>query len=219
MSATNHRFGIAVIAMVAVVGLMGCGSMGGGSDPVFVGSKVTGGGWLPSASGPPGKANFGFNAAHCEEGVFSGQFNYHDKHAPPPFQPGGVKMHGSVAGAKLCSSQDSCLSSSGCPDGSIEVAVDYRSTNPRFPGEGRALACVDDNGEGSKAPADTGRIKVTTGPFAPYANEGFVQGNIQTHTCTCTDGEDNDGDGLTDRDDPACTDPITEEFNPNLDEG
>jgi len=129
-------------------------------------------------------------------------------------------MNGSVVGAKPCSMLDSCLLSSGCPHGSIEVTVHYRSTNPRLPGEGTALACVDDNGEGSNAPAaDTGRIKVTTGPFINYENEGPVQGNIQNHTCTCTDSIDNDGDGLTDEDDPACIDPITGEFNPNLDEG
>jgi len=121
-------------------------------------------------------------------------------------------------GANLCSA-GSCQPSSGCPDGSIEVEVHYRSTNPRKAGGGTALACVDDNGEGSKAPADTGRIKVTTGPFANYVNAGAVQGNIQNHTCTCTDGIDNDGDGLTDEDDPACIDPVTEEFDPNLDEG
>lgn len=214
MNTTNNRCGIAVIVMLALVGLIGCG--GGGSTASLI--KVTGGGWLPSASGLPGKATFGFNATHCAAGVFSGQFNYHDKHAPAPFQPGGVKMNGSVVGARLCVGT-SCQSSSGCPGGSAEVEVHYRSTNPRFAGEGRALACVDDNGEGSKAPADTGRVKVTSGPFAGYVNEGAVQGNIQEHICTCTDGEDNDGDGLTDAADPACIDPITGEFDPNLDEG
>ncbi len=216
MSSKNNRFWIALMAMVAVVGLIGC-STGPGPGPGFVGARVTGGGWLPSASGVLGqKANFGFNAAQCTAGVFAGHFNYHDKGAPL-FQPGGVKMNGSVVGAKLCTAGPSCAS--GCPDGSIEVEVHYRSTNPRLPGEGTALACVDDNGEGANAAADTGRIKVTTGPFGNYVNEGPVQGNIQDHTCTCTDGIDNDGDLLADEDDPACIDPVTGEFNPNLEEG
>jgi hypothetical protein len=146
----------------ALVALIGCGTMPG-PNPVFVGTKVTRGGHLPSSSGGAGhKANFGFNAAQCaEEGPISGHFNFHDKHAPG-FQPGGVKMNGSVVAAKLCSA-GSCQSSSGCDNGLIEVEVAYRSTNPRFPSasEGTALACVSDNGEGSKASAPDTRVANT----------------------------------------------------------
>jgi hypothetical protein len=59
---------------------------------------------------------------------------------------------------------------------------------------------------------------VIDGPFSGYVNEGPVQGNIQAHTCTCSDAIDNDGDGLMDEDDPACKDPVTGAFDPNRDD-
>lgn len=170
---------------------------------------------MPSAAGLPAKANFGFNAAHCTETTFSGHFNYHDKHAPN-FQPGGVKMNGAVVSATQCVGH-ACAS--GCPQDSFEAVVEYRSTNPRFPGSGTARACVADNGEGSKAESeDRALITVVDGPFAAYSNQGDVQGNIQFHTCTCNDGIDNDGDGHIDADDPACLDPMTSQFDPSRDE-
>lgn len=212
MSTRKNRVRSTLITTAAILGLIGCGTVGGPPGQGFVGAKMTGGGWIPSSSGVQGhKANFGFNAAQCVESVLaiSGHFNFHDKHAPG-FQPGGVKMNGSVVGVNLCSPGP--CPSSGCPVGSVEVEVAYRSTNPRFPGLGTALACVEDNGEGAKATApDRGKIVVMDGPFEDYQNEGPVQGNIQAHTCTCTDGIDNDGDGLTDADDPACDDPNGDE--------
>ena len=211
---------LAIVVTVAVT-LVGCGTGPGplpGPGMPFSPVKMTGGGWMPSAAGLPAKANFGFNAAHCTPTSFSGHFNYHDKHARG-FQPGGVKMNGTVVSATQCIGAP-C--SSGCPQDSFEAVVEYRSTNPRFPGGGTARACVADNGEGAHAPsADRARIVVVDGPFAPpapsplpaYSHQGEVQGNIQFHTCTC-----NDGDGLADADDPACLDPVTLEFDPSRDE-
>lgn len=226
MRSGHDRFGLAILATVAL-GLLvvGCstgpGPLPGPGSP-FSPVKMTGGGWLPSAAGLPAKANFGFNASHCTPTSFSGHFNYHDKHAPN-YQPGGVKMNGAVVSATQCIGAD-CPS--GCPKDSFEAVVEYRSTNPRFPGTGTARACVEDNGEGSHAQSDRALITVVDGPFAPpppstlppYSNRGDVQGNIQFHTCTCNDGDDNDGDGFTDGDDPACLDPVTQEFDPSRDE-
>jgi hypothetical protein len=131
-------------------------------------------------------------------------------------------MNGTVVSATQCIGAP-CPS--GCPKDSFEAVVEYRSTNPRFPGTGTARACVVDNGEGSHAQsADRALITVVDGPFVPplpsppYSNQGDVQGNIQFHTCTCNDGVDNDGDGLADADDPACLDPVTLEFDPSRDE-
>jgi hypothetical protein len=204
MSMTSNRVRGALTTVAAVVGLVSCGPIGGGE---FVGGKMTGGGWIPSSSQIQGhKANFGFNAAQCVEGQIAGHFNFHDKHAPA-FPLGGVKVSGSVVAAKLCTAADPC-SESDCPIGAFEVEVTYRSTNPRYPGPaGRALACVEDKGEGANATgADNGKIVITTGVFRGYENQGPVQGNIQAHECTCTDGKDNDGDGLVDAADPACLD-------------
>jgi hypothetical protein len=126
-------------------------------------------------------------------------------------------MNGDVGGAQICDATGNCAS--GCPPGSVEVEVEYQSTNPRRPSTGTALVCVVDNGEGAKAPAkDTGLIMVSTGPFAGDSNSGEVQGNIQSHTCTCVDNVDNNGNGLIDADDPTCQDP-TGVYDPNRDEG
>jgi hypothetical protein len=45
-----------------------------------------------------------------------------------------------------------------------------------------------------------------------------VQGNIQSHTCTCNDGIDNDGDQAVDAADSSCLDPVTGQYDPNRDE-
>ena len=75
-------------------------------------------------------------------------------------------MNGTVVAVTPCNGSCQLLS---CPDDSFEVEVEYRSTNPRYPGTGTALACVVDNGEGANAPADKAIIKVKDGPQGgPY---------------------------------------------------
>ena len=118
-------------------------------------------------------------------------------------------MNGEITGIVLCSAPpDNC---GGCPANSFQAEIEYRSTNPKNRGDGTAFACVLDNGEGKNAPPDTARIQVDNGPFGGYSNQGTVQGNIQFHTCTCTDGIDNNMDGLADADDPSCLDPNSDE--------
>ena len=75
------------------------------------------------------------------------------------------------------------------------MKVDYRSTNPQVPGTGTAFACVLDRGEGANGTTDgagdVGLVAALDGPYAPnglfgagaYVNAGFVQGNIQAHSC------------------------------------
>jgi hypothetical protein len=177
MKKRDELSGIVILVLAAVVGLSGCAQ----------GGKVTGGGWIPSASGEAGeKANFGFNAEECTPDEVKGHFNYHDKALE-------VKMNGPVIDAGECvepfsnpNLSLSCLFCTltfpGLPAYGIEVA--YRSTNPALPGTGNAIACVTDNGEGANATsADLGRIFVLSGPYAGYQNAGPVQGNIQAHRC------------------------------------
>ena len=174
------------IAIVTGLGLSGCAVPG----------KVTGGGSMPSASGIPGeKATFGFKAEQCDFTVAaSGQYNYRDD-AAPGF-PGGVAFNGAVLEAGKCVSPSvtaqldfACVVCAvnfpGLPaDGFV---VDYRSTNPNvadtLPVQ-TAVACVTDNGEGTKATsADFGRIFVINGAYSGYTNSGPVKGNIQEQNC------------------------------------
>jgi len=65
-----------------------------------------------------------------------------------------------------------------------EIKIHYRSTNPKEPGEGEAVACVVDNGEGINAISlDNAFIDVVSGPYNGYTNSGPVKGNIQSHEC------------------------------------
>ena len=166
--------------------------------------KVTGGGYIPSVACYDYencdecnlKANFGFNANSCDDNwEVSGHFNYVDMDA----KDGGVKMNGIVVEVAECerfdSNDDSDLNFACgiCKDelnGGNEAEnfyaakVKYRSTNPKDRGEGYAVACVSDNGEGFNAEsADIAAFYVLTGPFQGYMNAGRVQGNIQAHEC------------------------------------
>lgn len=178
----------AVSAAVMAAMLTGCGF-----------TQVSGGGWIPSVVEGE-KANFGFWGDTCY-GPVQGNFNYHDMNAPVG-ESIGVKMNGWVTEAADCGVAGLNLDAVGlckecraiatgagltvAEDGSglAALAADYRSTNPKIKGEGKLIACMADNGEGSKAIADDViAVKVTKGPFKGYFNKGPVQGNIQQSSC------------------------------------
>jgi hypothetical protein len=97
-------------------------------------------------------------------------------------------MNGDILEAYECDEQASGTQGCYCDDlfevPWHEIRVHYRSTDPKYPGEGKAIICMRDNGEGKKAVlADTIRIEVTSGPYMGYINMGSVQGNIQAHEC------------------------------------
>ena len=151
--------------------------------------KVTGGGWLPSADDGSQKANFGFAANGCEAYLmdkdwtnFKGRFNYHDKTA-------GVMMLGTPTGVTKCYPGNPVCryDRNGICKGGYAVQLDYKSTNPKDRGEGQAVACAYDNGEGMNATPDWLGIYIAhddTGPYAGYSNEGYIEGgNIQKHSC------------------------------------
>ena len=123
----------------------------------FESAKYTGGGSLDSVECGE-KANFGFVFNACKDEA-KGVFNYHD-------MADGVKMKGELKEIK----------------GENEVTVYYRSTNPRERGDGVAKLEFYDMGEGNENHGWF-KIKVYTGPFAGYRNEGIIQGNIQYHEC------------------------------------
>jgi hypothetical protein len=133
------------------------------------------------------RAHLAFNADSCEGLDYArGHFNYRDKYASD--FPRGVKMNGDILEAYECDEQASGTQGCYCDDlfevPWHEIRVHYRSTDPKYPGEGKAIICMRDNGEGKKAVlADTIRIEVTSGPYMGYINMGSVQGNIQAHEC------------------------------------
>lgn len=217
MKKRTYVFGISIFVLISISGIVGCGEGPGIPGGMPSTGKTTGGGTIPSASGNEGEiANFGFNAALCDlANPAEGNFNYHDKYAAA--YPGGVKFNGDIVGFVLCDDNPATPDCTVCPEDSdgimpVEAEIHYRSTNPKNKGEGTAFACVVDNGEGvNEDPEDMGEVEVMDGPYMGYSNGGPVQGNIQAHICTCTDGIDNDGDGLIDAADPSCTDPNADE--------
>jgi hypothetical protein len=204
---------IRAAAMIVPLMLIGC------AYP----AKFTGGGYLPSTSGgAKDKANFGFNMKNCspETQDARGHLNFHDNKAPAWAALGGVKFGGFVVAGGVCTEDDTlddnevtaCDPDNGavpegfCPQDQNYVGIDiaYESTNAKIPGDGTAIVCVQDNGQGTSATSDWMSILVLDGPYAGYTNTATAKGNLKQHTCTCKDGIDNDGDGLTDGDDPGC---------------
>lgn len=145
--------------------------------------RSTGGGRLDGANG---RASFGFTADGCDfPDSFKGNVQYQD-------HDGGQKFNGDVVYARQC------LVGGDCPVcdplritlgfpltlGDYEVGINYRSTNPNFPGDGTAVLCVTDNGEGvNSTGSDTAIVQIQSGPYAPYLNYGSIRGNVQQHKC------------------------------------
>jgi hypothetical protein len=162
-----------VLLAVAVVSASGCSE-----------GLRWGGGWMLSNDGVS-KANFGFNVTRCGE-LLEGHLNYHDRSAVGYASAGGVKLNGPVTEVLLCprigASDPDC---SACPASSAGTRVlarfDYRSTNPKLPGQGRVVACVINRGGDM---ADAVGFEVQTGPFAGYSNSGVLQGgSIEQASC------------------------------------
>ena len=178
MNEKARRIGGGILAVACLLVLGGC----------LVPGKVTGGGTLASANPASDKtASFGFSANGCDPMNLHGSFTYHDRGVPESVAPsrgGGLKIKGAVVGAGLCQEEDQTGPECICLIGEYQVDVVYRSTNPFTPGNGNAIACVLDNGEGFQAiTADNVFVGILTGPYAGYTNENSVSGNIQAHRC------------------------------------
>jgi hypothetical protein len=81
--------------------------------------------------------------------------------------------------------QEACLATNTETNFHFDVAakIAYDSQNPKAPGEGYAIICLADNGEGANHHADIAAAYIDTGPFYGYVNCGEVSGNIQEHSC------------------------------------
>jgi hypothetical protein len=187
-----------VLAGALVMALAGSGCLRG---------IASGGGTIPSKypdTRGATKANFGFWGDSCGDGT-TGNFNYHDKSVYNENKGGGLKMVGPVELA--CDCTEIAGDTAACDtsatglcgiwnivaeflgwvgaDGHVTaIQAHYYSSNPKIVGGGKVVACVVDNGEGSKADADDqAAVKVLDGPYAGYINGGEVSGNIQSYPC------------------------------------
>jgi hypothetical protein len=181
-----------VAALMAMVSAAGCAR-----------GIATGGGTIPSANPDARgatKANFGFWGDSCGEST-TGNFNYHDGSVFADKKGGGLKALGPVQ--EVCDCQNIDLDGGDCEvlcllceakallvgwigsEGQVRaIQSHYYSTNPKYPGEGTAYACVVDNGEGNKADADDQLlVYLDGGPYDGYLNHGNVSGNIQAFPC------------------------------------
>jgi len=185
MKKENYRIVLGIFFFSALLTWAGC-------EP----AKVTGGGWIPSASSLGGKAIFGFNVDSCaQHRTGLGRFNYHDKNA-------GVKMNGYITQAGECvdgqGQSVDLLGKAACdhekPTNLVEpfykFTLYYTCTNPKsrkLGKGGQATVFVQDNGEGGNVvvmgDGDYAHIVVDNGPYEGYTNAGTVQGNIQSHAC------------------------------------
>lgn len=71
------------------------------------------------------------------------------------------------------------------PDNLYGAGFRFRSTNPRYRGDGAGVACLTDNGEGSEAiDNDNVVLIIGVGQYEGYTNQGAVQGNISAQPCS-----------------------------------
>lgn len=181
---TLRKFGLVVPVLLAAAG---CQELNG---------KATGGGTLDSVGGS-GKAVFAFTASNCEDKngdeVIKGKMNYRDRTAIDYADMGGVGLQAEVTDAALCGdgiagfdpNNPTAIDACACDPGEYNMVGDYRSTNPKLPGEGVVNACVLDMGTGTDMHGIV-ELTVASGPYEGYANLGSLQGNVKAHECPGT---------------------------------
>ena len=180
MNTRYYKIGVAVIALLFVVGFSGC---------ILEAVKYTGGGTVPSAAkkcADGETANVGFVLDNCGDEI-KGGITYHDqayqidtwrcensgddKFKETQALAQGVKFKGEWTGAA------EILGGVGAAE------FDYESQNPFCDGGGKGLAWVVDLGEGSGSHGVL-CIKITSGVFNHYFNcDADISGNIQQHEC------------------------------------
>ncbi len=77
-----------------------------------------------------------------------------------------------------------CYGMNPIPNNLYGVGFQFTSTNPRYPGGGLGVACITDNGQGTKAiNQDNVALIIVNGQYQGYMNQGPVQGNTATGPC------------------------------------
>ena len=174
-----------VAALIGVAGLLSACEMAP--------ARMTGGGTMHSLGGE-GRAQIAFTADGCDPDNVKGQFQFTDHTAIEWQERGGVKLHGTVTTAGMCTSEpsDELLGDPGCGSsqlgecdaGQMAILFDYGSTNPHNPGDGQGLVCAQSAGPGAgKNLHAIAIVNLQSGPFAGYQNYGALIGNASVHEC------------------------------------
>lgn len=159
-------------------------------------AHMTGGGTMHSLGGD-GRAQLAFTADGCDVDNVKGQLQFGDRTAIEWQANGGVKLHGNVTSAGMCTEEEStdpdnpfgdpgCGTSQlgECDPGQMAILFDYDSTNPAAPGAGEGLVCAQSAGPGAGGSLHAiGIINLQSGPYEGYANLGALVGNAQVHGC------------------------------------
>ena len=134
-------------------------------------TKANGGGRIdPFSFYDSNGATIGFTGDNCD-GDVKGQFQFVDN-------SNDVRAHGDVTSADTCT----FFGCGYCFEGEVVVDTTYTSNNNQNPGSGSATACLRDSNKTSDV--DDGAFVVfTSGPYAGYAIEGFLNGNVTDHGC------------------------------------
>lgn len=157
-------------------------------------ARMTGGGTMHSLGGD-GRAQIAFTADGCDPDNVKGQFQFGDQTAIEWQDNGGVKLHGTVTTAGMCTEQPAegdVLGDPGCGTsyqgecdaGQMAILFDYRSTNPHNPGTGEGLVCAQSAGPGAGSGLHAiAIINLQSGPYDGYQNLGALVGNASVHAC------------------------------------
>ena len=139
-------------------------------------TKATGGGRIDPFDFYGDKhPNIGFNGHNCD-GDTKGQFQFTDNSAADPADD--VRAHGDVTSTDTCT----FFGCGYCFEGEIVVEANYDSNNNKNEGSGTVTACLRDSNKTSDV--DDGAFVVfNSGPYAGYAVEGFLRGNVTDHGC------------------------------------
>jgi len=162
-----------LVALSTVSVLAACGGPG----------HVSGEGNIHSLGGFE-TATLKFDANSCD-GIdnSNGQVIMKDKHAIDWEDVSGIQLEGTVDSTYFCSDSldfDAPLCS--CNTGYQEINFSYVSTNDQAPGEGTAIACMGDTGNGNeKGLNGIAEVFVISGPYTGYHNVGAT--NVTQHGC------------------------------------
>ena len=162
-----HRSRLVLLGVAAVLVMGAC-------------AQVTGGGYIASRSGSPGKANFGFNLT-CDPSTqkISGQFQYVDKANNVSFHAKPDTMVVNLFGTWI--PYQGCTADPINPE-FIFFGGFYSLNGQSGSPAGRYIISFSDQGEPGPSSGDSFCLFLDGGPYSGYENcKPLSGGNIQMH--------------------------------------